>query len=89
MVKEINSFNGLKVYTKNGIYVGKVDNTALDLPNRRIRGLMLTGTNPNVVEGGRSVLVPYRWVSAVGDIMVLNFFPSKVRTQKIEGEESG
>ncbi len=78
MVKETGSFKGLRVYTKNGAYIGKVDNIALDLPNRRIRGLLLTGTNPNLVEGGRSVLVPYRWVSAVGDIMLLNFFPQKV-----------
>lgn len=86
MVKEIGSFKGLRVYTKNGVYIGKVDNIALDLPNRRVRGLLLTGTNPNLVEGGRSVLVPYRWVSAVGDIMLLNFFPQKV--SGAEAEES-
>lgn len=86
MVKAVESFKGLRVYTKNGVYIGKVDNIALDLPNRRIRGLLLTGTNPNLVEGGRSVLVPYRWVSAVGDIMLLNFFPQKV--SGAEAEES-
>jgi len=87
MAKEIGSFKGLRVYTKNGMYVGKVDNVALDLPNRRIRGLLLTGTNPNLIESGRSVLVPYRWVSAVGDIMLLNFFPQKVSGQSAEVEE--
>lgn len=87
MAKEIGSFKGLRVYTKNGMYVGKVDNVALDLPNRRIRGLLLTGTNPNLIENGRSVLVPYRWVSAVGDIMLLNFFPQKVSGQNVEVEE--
>ncbi|MDY6984978.1 MAG: PRC-barrel domain-containing protein [Candidatus Thermoplasmatota archaeon] len=86
MVKEIGSFRGLRVYTKDGVYIGKVDNIALDLPNRRIRGLLLTGTNPNLVEGGRSVLVPYRWVSAAGDITLLNFFPQKV--SGVEAEEN-
>lgn len=87
MAKEIGSFKGLRVYTKSGMYVGKVDNVALDLPNRRIRGLLLTGTNPNLIESGRSVLVPYRWVSAVGDIMLLNFFPQKVSGQNVEVED--
>jgi sporulation protein YlmC with PRC-barrel domain len=87
MAKEIGSFKGLRVYTKSGMYVGKVDNVALDLPNRLIRGLLLTGTNPNLIEGGRSVLVPYRWVLAVGDIMLLNFFPQKVSGQNVEVED--
>jgi sporulation protein YlmC with PRC-barrel domain len=88
MAKEVDAFRGLRVYTKGGVYVGKVDNVALDLPNRCVRGLLLTGTNPNLVEGGRSVLVPYRWISAVGDIILLNFFPQKVRGQSAEAEES-
>lgn len=88
MAKDVEAFKGIRVYTGNGVYVGKVDNVALDLPNRRVRGLLLTGTNPNLVEGGRSILVPYRWISAVGDIILLNFFPQKVRGQSADAQES-
>jgi sporulation protein YlmC with PRC-barrel domain len=87
MAREIDAFNGLRVYTNKGTYVGKVDNVALNLSNKRIRGLLLTGTNPNIIEGGRSILVPYRWVSAIGDIILLSFFPEKVKEEKKEEEE--
>ena len=87
MVKEIESLSGLKVYTKEGVFVGKVDNVALDLPNRSVRGILLSGTNPGLIEGGRSVLVPYRWITSVGDIIILSFFPQKVKAPRGMEEE--
>ena len=87
MVREVDAFNGLRVYTNKGTYVGKVDNVALNLSTKRIRGLLLTGTNPNIIDGGRSILVPYRWVSAISDIILLSFFPEKVKQEQKEEEK--
>ncbi len=78
MDTEVTNFINLPVYTNKGNYVGVVQNVILDLPNRRVGSLLLTRTNTKIVEGGHNVAVPYRWVSATGDIIILNNFPSKV-----------
>lgn len=78
MDTEVTSFVNLPVYTNQGQYVGVVQNVLLDLPNRRVGSLLLTRTNTRFVEGGHNVAVPYRWVAAVGDIILVNHFPDKV-----------
>lgn len=75
---EVTHFINLPVYTSKGHYVGVVQNVILDLPHRRVGSLLLTRTNTKVVEGGHNVAVPYRWVQAMGDIVILNHFPDKV-----------
>ena len=35
-----------------------------------------------------SVSVPYRWTQTVGDIVVLRYFPKKVKLQKVSGREA-
>lgn len=87
MDAEVTSFINLPVYTHGGRYVGVVQNIILDLPNRRVGSLLLTRTSPKLIEGGHNVAVPYRWVSSVGDIIILSTFPDKVVAQKAaEGE---
>ena len=75
---EVTSFVNLPVYTNTGHYVGVVQNVMLDLPERRVGSLLLTRTSTKFVEGGHNVAVPYRWVSSVGDIVILSTFPKKV-----------
>jgi len=75
---EVTAYLNLPVYTPGGRYVGVVKNVILDLPQRRIGSLLLTRTSQKIVETGADVAVPYRWVSAVGDIIVLSTFPEKV-----------
>jgi len=84
MTKEITEFLNMPVYTRSGIYVGEVRNVALNTEEKRIDSLILTGTNPELVENSMDVGVPYRWVSAAGDIIILSYFPEKVY---VEGEE--
>ncbi|MHB8632497.1 MAG: PRC-barrel domain-containing protein [Thermoplasmatota archaeon] len=78
MDAEVTSFINLPVYTSGGRHVGVVQNVILDLPNRRVGSLLLTRTNPKIVEGGYNVAVPYRWVAAIGEIVILSNFPDKV-----------
>ena len=48
----------------------------------------MTNTNPSLVEGTVDVAVPYRWVNAVGDIVILSHFPERVTTKKKEEEKT-
>lgn len=75
---EVTDFIGLGVYTNKGHFVGVVQNVLVDLPKRRVGSLLLTRTNRRFVEGGLDVAVPYRWVSSIGDILILSHFPEKV-----------
>jgi len=70
------------------MYVGEVRSVSVDTDEDRIDALVLTDTNPLLVENSADVGVPYRWVSAVGDIIILSYFPEKVRAEE-EGEEEG
>ena len=82
----VTSLNRLPVYTRDGIFVGNVKNVLLDVEEKRVASLLVTKTNPNLVEGGVDVAVPYRWVNAVGDIVILSYFPKKVRLESEEEE---
>ncbi len=86
MDAEVTSYINLPVYTGKGQFVGVVSNVLLDLPKRRIGSLLLTRTSKKLVEGGMDVAIPYRWVAARGDILLLNHFPEKVVAAE-SGEE--
>ena len=84
--EEVTSFLKLPVYTRQGIYVGHVKNVFLDMDDKCISSILLTNTNPSLVEGSIDVAVPYRWVNSVGDIVILSHFPGRVSTEKKEEE---
>lgn len=83
----VTSFLKLPVYDRNGVYIGHVGNVFLDMDEKRVSSLLLTNTNPSIVEGNVDVAVPYRWVNAIGDIVILSHFPEKVTTKKKEDNE--
>lgn len=84
---EVTSFLNLPVYTGRGTYVGVVGNVVLDLDAKRVGSLLLTNTNPALVDGARDVAVPYRWVEAAGDIVILSTFPEHVTVHEEPVEE--
>jgi sporulation protein YlmC with PRC-barrel domain len=72
MNAEITSLLGLNVYTQKGVYVGKVDDAVLDPEQRVVSGLALGSVNKNLFDQkGKGVIIPYRWVIAVGDIILM------------------
>ena len=87
-VGEVTSFLKLPVYTREGKYVGHVKNVFLDMEDKRVGSLLVTNTNPTLVEGSIDVAVPYRWVNSVGDIVILSNFPERVTTRKKEEKET-
>jgi sporulation protein YlmC with PRC-barrel domain len=85
--EEVTSFLKLPVYTRQGKYVGHVRNIFLDMDEKKVSSLLVTNTNPAIVEGTVDVAVPYRWVNSVGDIVILSFFPDKVASNKKKKED--
>ncbi|MDH7517943.1 MAG: PRC-barrel domain-containing protein [Candidatus Thermoplasmatota archaeon] len=83
---EITSFLKLPVYTRDGVYIGYVKNIFLDMDEKRVSSLLVTNTNPALVDGNVDVAVPYRWVNAVSDIIILSYFPSRVTAPKKKKE---
>lgn len=84
MLEEASELIGLQVYTPNGIFLGNVDNLVIDLEKRRVDGLFISETNPLLVEDSKAVNVPFRWIQAVGDIIILKYFPKRVTTRPPE-----
>ncbi|MBI5000900.1 MAG: PRC-barrel domain-containing protein [Euryarchaeota archaeon] len=78
MLSELNQLVGLQVYTAKGIYVGAVDNVMIEPEECRVSGIYIGDTNPLLVDGSKGVVVPYRWIRSVGDIIVLNYFPASL-----------
>jgi len=74
--QEITSLVGREVYSKNGVYVGEVEDIRLNLDDEEVTALAVANLNPELFEdlarGSRGALVPYRWVRAVGDVTLVN-----------------
>lgn len=82
MLEEVSELIGIQVYTNKGTFLGNVSNVILDIEDRLVDSLFITDTNPLLVEDSRNIAVPYRWVSSVGDIILLRFFPKRVSVRK-------
>ena len=74
--EEITSLVGREVYSSNGVFVGELEDIQLDLDARAVTGLALAELNHELfagqVSGSTGVIVPYRWVRAVGDVVLIN-----------------
>ncbi len=78
MMTEATELIGLEIYTDKGYLLGTIKDVLLDVNEQIIYGLYVEKTNPLLVEEGVPVVVPYRWVKAVGDVILLKKFPSYV-----------
>ncbi|WP_254768146.1 PRC-barrel domain-containing protein [Salinilacihabitans rarus] len=89
--QEITSLVGREVYSNNGIYVGEVEDLRLDVDGESVTGLALGTLNPELFDeearSARGVIVPYRWVRAVGDVVLVNDVIERVRDPDQEREE--
>ena len=82
MMEEASELIGLQVYTPNGVFLGNVNNLVIDLELRKIDGLFIGESNPLLVEDSKAVNVPYRWIQAIGDVVILRYFPKRVTTRR-------
>lgn len=88
---EITTLVGREVYSNNGVFVGEVEDLRLDLDSETVTGLALYQLNNELfdqeVKASRGVIVPYRWVQAVGDVIIINDIVE--RLQKPDSESIG
>lgn len=74
--QEITTLVGREVYSKNGVFVGEVEDIRLDLDRQTVTGLALHQLNTELFDAeaqtARGVIIPYRWVQAVGDVVIVN-----------------
>jgi len=87
MIADITSLFDLNVYTDKGKYVGKVQDVQLEANERKISGLALANINKDMFDvETKGVIIPYRWVLAAGDIIIIRQ-PNVSLGEKEEAEE--
>ncbi|MCW3133392.1 MAG: PRC-barrel domain-containing protein [Methanophagales archaeon] len=86
---ELSSLYGQDIYTDRGVYVGKIEDVSVDIREKRISGLAVKNINPNVFDLGkkRGVVIPYRWVTAIGDIVLIKHVRRRVAEKEKDEEE--
>ncbi|WP_248895974.1 PRC-barrel domain-containing protein [Haloplanus halobius] len=86
--QEITTLVGREVYSNNGVFVGEVEDVRLDLSQQSVTGLALGELSQELfasrIESGKGVMIPYRWVRAVGDVILIN---DVVERLEDEGED--
>ncbi|HYA70020.1 MAG TPA: PRC-barrel domain-containing protein [Thermoplasmata archaeon] len=82
MLVEMTELLGRQIYTPDGRLLGEVDNVVVDVESAKIDGLYIDESSPMLVEDSRPTNVPYRWVSAVNDVVLLKYFPRRISVKK-------
>ena len=78
MLQQVSDIIGLDIYGPDGVFVGRADRIVLDPDCRSATGIIIARPSPVVSDKGIMIKVPYRWVQAVGDIIILKTFPKHV-----------
>ncbi|MEM2694110.1 MAG: PRC-barrel domain-containing protein [Archaeoglobaceae archaeon] len=72
MSGEITTLFGMKVFTDEGRYVGKIEDVLIDTDASAISGIIVVEYNKALIDShARGVVIPYRVVRAVGDIVII------------------
>ena len=87
---ELSSLYGMDLYTDKGVFVGKIEDVSIDIREKRISGIVVRDVNPQLFNIGdkKGVIIPYRWVTAVGDIVLIKHVRRRVKKAE-KAEESG
>jgi sporulation protein YlmC with PRC-barrel domain len=89
--QEITTLVGREVYTNNGVFLGEVEDLRLDLDAEEVTGLALHELNRELfaeeAATARGVIVPYRWVQSVGDVVVVNDIAERIQRAKGDDDE--
>ncbi|EMA39188.1 PRC-barrel domain-containing protein [Halococcus hamelinensis] len=87
---EIGTLVGRDVYSTNGTYVGEIEDVRLDLDTEFVTGLAVGGLNREALSGrargAAGVIVPFRWVRSVGDIVLVSDVIERLREPDEESE---
>lgn len=87
--EEITALVGREVYSNNGVFVGEIEDLRLDLDRQQVTGLALHELNEELFSGyvgdARGILIPYRWVRSVGDVVLVNDIVERLRSPDEDG----
>lgn len=86
--KQISELFDMHVYSEKAVYIGKVEDVVLDVTNKKISGLALTEINRKAIDtkNFNGLIVPYRIVKAVDDIVIIRHLPQMFKEeQTLEG----
>ena len=88
--QEITNLVGREVYTNAGVFLGEVQDLRLNLDSEQVTGLAMQELNRELfadeMATAQGVIVPYRWVQAVGDIVIVSDIVERIQEQAAEGE---
>ncbi len=88
MQAEISTMFGLNVYTDRGIYIGKVNDVVLEVSEKKVSGLAVSRLNPVMFDNSKpGVVIPYRWVTAVGDVVLIRHVKDQFKKQEEIAED--
>lgn len=88
MMAELTSLLGMNVYTDRGKYVGRVDDAVLDANEKKITGLAISNLNSDIFDiQSRGIIIPYRWVMSVGDVVVIKQTADRFKQKVVEEPE--
>jgi len=82
MLVEMTELLGRQMYTPDGRLIGEVDNVVVDVEGAKIDGLYVAESSPLLVDESKPVNVPYRWVAAISDVVLLKYFPKRVSMKR-------
>jgi sporulation protein YlmC with PRC-barrel domain len=89
--QEITALVGREVYSSNGVFVGEVEDVRLNLDDIEVTGLAIHQVNGALfgerTSGSRGVIVPYDWVQAVGDVIIVSDIIERIAPAEEEEEE--
>jgi sporulation protein YlmC with PRC-barrel domain len=81
---DIASFLDQDIYTQMGVFVGRVEDAVLDPENGVVSGLAIREVNRDIFDqrGGKGIIIPYRWVVAVADIIIIRHLTRNAKNQR-------
>lgn len=88
MRAEVSTLFGLNVYTDKGVYIGKVNDVVLEPNESKISGLAVGKINQELFDvSSNGIILPFRWVIAVGDIILTRQISTKIMKKSDEEEK--
>ena len=86
--KQISELFDMHVYSEQAVYIGKVEDVILDVTNKKVSGLALNEINKKVIDTKNfaGLILPYRIVKAVDDIVIVRHLPQMFKQEVVLGD---
>jgi len=88
MLVEFTDMLDLPVITDRGVQLGIISNVIFDVERNVVYELLVSETNPDIVEEGHDVAVPWRWIQTVDNVVVLRYFPGRIKLKPPEDRDA-